>query len=217
MKVRPELMPRRRAEKYLWGWQRLHSPFHVMFSGFSPALSSTSLFASCRWICALPVAALRRLMALAENPCATNCSNTSSPTSKQSWQMLAPITATMRERSAPNRSIASTVRAAILPTVPRQPACATPKTPASASASEIFTQSAVFTPMHTPPRRVTSASTACRRAMRSEWGRTISASSTTATLQVCVWRGITKRSGLMPRAAHSALRQASTWARSSAV
>src|SRR5450759_3782888 len=60
--------------------------------------------------------------------------------------MVGPSAATMRERSAPSVSMAATTASITPVRAPRQPACAAPITPASASANSRGPQSAVDTP-----------------------------------------------------------------------
>ena len=86
--------------------------------------------------------------------------------------MVGPSAATMRERSAPSVSMAATTAAITPVRAPRQPACAAPITPASASANSRGPQSAVDTPIASRGVRVTMASARGRFSRVHGWSAT---------------------------------------------
>ena len=203
-------MPRRRAEKKRSCSQREQCRETVICPGGTPAASRTARLAARKSICALPVDALRSTMACKSKRAFSNSATTSSPTSKQPWQMLGPIAAWRRSARAPWRHISFTTAAAMRPTVPRQPAWATAMTPACSSTRTIGTQSAVFTPITTPRRVVTSASTPSSAVSCLSMSSERKNSSMTATRHEWVCRGMIRSSRSTPSCIASVMRASST-------
>lgn len=180
----------------------VHNPDNEMLAFGTPALSISQRLASARSIWALPVTGFRHTMSLREKARLANSATTSSPTSKQRWQIDAPTTASIPHLSAPSSTIVSMAFATIPFTVPFHPAWTAAISPLLGSHSNIGTQSAVNTPIATFGSRVTSASTSV--------GGVGGMLSITATLVLWVCRAVTMCS--VPSRVRRRLRQSSTCA-----